>query len=221
MPRHLVVCPGQGAADAQRGRRAASLPEPSLTGVIDVKRMTWRDVAWLSEAADDPSACRTTWALNPRAPYMLPTGSFFDVVSVDQRVGLEAFDQLLRRGLLFGPIMLDHGARRMGFFMASQSWQGFADQLARGEGSAPTYRYLSHGSVVVVPGPQSVPGDRYEWFRGPTDRPSANPLGPAALATTLVASAELLTCADRYGMNHRTVPAVAPAALEAVPAHAR
>ncbi|MFD3558101.1 bifunctional DNA primase/polymerase [Streptomyces sp. NPDC058686] len=219
MPRHLVICPGQ-AADAQRGRRAASLPELSLTGVSDVKRMTWKDVAWLSEAADDPSECRTRWALSPRAPYMLPTGRFFDVVSVDQRVGIETFDQLMRRRLLCGPIILDHGARRMGFCMASQSWQGFAGQLAQGEGTAPAYRYLSHGSVVVVPGPQPVPGDRYEWFRAPTGRPSDNPLAPVALARMLVASAELLTCADRYGMNHQTVPAFAPAEFEAVSAHA-
>ncbi|MCX4536949.1 bifunctional DNA primase/polymerase [Streptomyces sp. NBC_00841] len=185
-----------------------------------MKRMTWRDFAWLSEAADDPSACLTTWASNPRAPYMLPTGRFFDVVSVDQRVGIEALDQLLRRRRPFGPIVLDHRAGRMGFILASQSWQDFAHQLARGEGAAPAHRYLSHGSVVVVPGPQPVLGDRYEWLRAPTRRPSASPLLPVALAAVLVASAEVLTCADRYGEIPRPTPALAPAALEGVWAHA-
>ncbi|MFE4720600.1 bifunctional DNA primase/polymerase, partial [Streptomyces sp. NPDC056728] len=65
--------------------------------------MTTRGVEWLSAAADDPAGCRATWADDPRAPYALAAGRFFDVVTVDQRVGMEAFDQLLRRGLPFGP----------------------------------------------------------------------------------------------------------------------
>ncbi|MGW0996445.1 bifunctional DNA primase/polymerase [Streptomyces sp. NPDC002523] len=186
------------------------------TEVSDVKRMTWRDIAWLSEAADDPSACLTTWASDPRTPYVLPTGRVFDVVSVDERVGIEAFDQLLRRGMPFGPIVMDHRARRMGFLLASKSRQEFARQLARGEGAAPAHRYLSHGCVVVVPGPRAVLGDRYEWLRAPTRRPSAGPLLPVALATTLVASAEVLTCADRFGKNPRPARALAQVGLHGV-----
>ncbi|MGW3726763.1 hypothetical protein [Streptomyces sp. F001] len=73
--------------------------------------MTRRGVEWLSAAADDPAECRATWADDPRAPYMRLAGRLFEVVTVDPRIGIETFDQLLRRGLPFGPTVLDHKAR--------------------------------------------------------------------------------------------------------------
>ncbi|MGW5249402.1 bifunctional DNA primase/polymerase [Streptomyces sp. NPDC004129] len=176
--------------------------------------MTRRGVEWLSAAADDPAACRAIWADDPRAPYMLPTGRFFDVVSVDQRIGIEAFDQLLRRGLPFGPTVLDHKAQRVGFFLGSQSQETFVHYLAREEGTPPAYRYLSCGSVVVVPGPMPMSGDRYEWLRAPTRRPIASPLRPVALATMLVASAELLARVDRYGERYPSAAALALSTIE-------
>ncbi|WP_210585905.1 bifunctional DNA primase/polymerase [Streptomyces sp. GESEQ-35] len=176
--------------------------------------MTSRGVEWLSVAADDPAACRATWTDDPRAPYMLPTGRFFDVVTVDQRIGVEAFDQLLRRGLPFGPTVLDHKARRVGFFLGSQSQETFVHYLSQEEGTPPGYRYLSRGSAVVVPGPMPMSGDRYEWLRPPTRRPMANPLRPVALATMLVASAELLARVDRYGERYASAAAPAVSASE-------
>ncbi|MFD4322496.1 bifunctional DNA primase/polymerase [Streptomyces sp. NPDC058548] len=181
-----------------------------------MKRTTWRHIAWLSEAADDPSDCLTTWAGDPRAPYPLPTGRVFDVVSVDQRVGLEALGQLLHRGMPFGPTLLDRRARRMGFLLAPRSRQHFVDRLGRAEGAVPAYRYLSHGSVVVVPGPRPLLGDRYEWLRAPARRPPAGPLLPVALAAVLVVSTEVLSCADRYGEDPRPAPDLAAAALAGV-----
>ncbi|MEU6319194.1 bifunctional DNA primase/polymerase [Streptomyces sp. NPDC047009] len=176
--------------------------------------MTRRGVEWLSAAADDPAACRATWADDPRAPYMLPTGRFFDVVSVDQRIGVEVFDQLLRRGLPFGPAVLDHKAQRVGFFLGSQSQETFVHYLTQEEGTPPACRYLSRGSVVVVPGPMPMSGDRYEWLRAPTRRPMANPLRPVALATMLVASAELLARVDRYGERYPSAEVLALSAIE-------
>ncbi|MFD7403569.1 bifunctional DNA primase/polymerase [Streptomyces sp. NPDC059866] len=176
--------------------------------------MTRRGVEWLSAAADDPAACRATWADDPRAPYMLPTGRLFDVVTVDQRIGIETFDQLLRRGLPFGPTVLDHKARRVGFFLGSKSQETFVHYLAQEEGAPPAYRYLSRDSVVVVPGPMPMSGDRYEWLRAPTRRPMANPLRPVALATMLVASAELLARVDRYGKRYPSAAALALSAFE-------
>lgn len=185
-----------------------------------MQRMTRRGVEWLSAAADEPAACRATWADDPRAPYMLPTGRFFDVVTVDQRIGIEAFDQLLRRGLPFGPTVLDHKARRVGFFLGSQSREDFAHYLAQEHGTAPAYRYLSRGSAVVVPGPMPMSGDRYEWLRAPTRRPMANPLRPVALATMLVASAELLARVDRYGERYPSAAALALTTIEGASADA-
>ncbi|MFG2310138.1 bifunctional DNA primase/polymerase [Streptomyces sp. NPDC048566] len=171
--------------------------------------MTTRGVEWLSAAADDPADCRATWEDDPRAPYALAAGRFFDVVTVEQRLGMETFDQLLHRGLPFGPVVLDYKARRVGFLLGSRSQETFVHYLAQEDGTPPTYRYLGHGSVVVVPGPMPMSGDRYQWLRAPTRRPIANPLRPVALATMLVASTELLIRVDRYGERYPSAAALA------------
>ncbi|MFJ9804635.1 hypothetical protein [Streptomyces wuyuanensis] len=67
-------------------------------------------------------------------------------------------------------------------------------------------------SAVVVPGPIPLSGDRYQWLRAPMRRPEANPLRPVALATALVASAELLARIDRFDERYPT-PYAAVAAL--------
>ncbi|MEU9337674.1 bifunctional DNA primase/polymerase [Streptomyces sp. NPDC048290] len=169
------------------------------TEVSDVQRMTWRDVEWLSEAADDPAECRATWANDPRLPYPLATGRCFDVVTVDQRLGIETFDLLGRRGLPLGPAVLDRAACRVGFLLRSLGVRDFARLLALEPGPTPPHRTLGPGSVVVVPGPMPLPGDRYAWLNAPGRRPWAHPLGPAALAATLVAAAETLARLDGYG----------------------
>lgn len=178
-----------------------------------MQRMTRRGVEWLSAAADDPVMCRAVWEDDPRTPCMLPTGRLFDVVTIEQRTGLETFDQLVRRGLPFGPVVVDHKARRVGFLLNSRSQERFVHFLARETQSPPSYRYLSLGSVVVVPGPMPLPGDRYQWLRAPVRRPEANPLRPVALATMLVAASELLARADRYGEKYPS-----PSALDVVAA---
>ncbi|MET8824482.1 bifunctional DNA primase/polymerase [Streptomyces sp. NPDC004610] len=169
----------------------------------DVHRMmTWRDVEWLSEAADDPAECRAAWANDPRLPYPLATGRCFDVVTVDQRLGIEAFDLLRRRGLPLGPTVLDRSARRVGFLLRPRGARDFTHCAAQEPGQTPPHRTLGLGSVVVVPGPMPLPGDRYAWLNAPEPRPWAHPLGPAALATTLISAAETLARLDRYGEAH-------------------
>ncbi|MFC8569082.1 bifunctional DNA primase/polymerase [Streptomyces sp. NPDC057245] len=177
-----------------------------------MQRMTRRGMEWLSAAADDPAQCRQIWADDPRMPCLLATGRFFDVVSVEQRLGLEMFDRLLRSGMPFGPSVIDRKAQRVGFFLGSQSRETFMHYLERETSSPPPYRYLGHGSAVVVPGPIPLSGDRYQWLRAPMRRPEANPLRPVALATALVASAELLARIDRFGEQYPT-PYAAVAAL--------
>ncbi|CAM5653611.1 hypothetical protein STENM36S_08639 [Streptomyces tendae] len=63
-----------------------------------------------------------------------------------------------------------------------------------------------------MPGPIPLSADRYQWLRAPTRRPEANPLRPVALATALVASAELLARIDRFDEQYPT-PYAAVAAL--------
>ncbi|MGQ4399055.1 hypothetical protein ACN6K4_002540 [Streptomyces hayashii] len=71
------------------------------------------------------------WADDPRRPCLLPTGRFFDVVSVDQRLGMEMFDRLQRAGMLFGPSVIGRKAQRVGFFLCSQSRETFRYYLRR------------------------------------------------------------------------------------------
>lgn len=174
--------------------------------------MTRRGMEWLSAAADNPVECRQVWADDPRMPALLPTGRFFDVLSVDQRLGMEMYDRLLRSGMPFGPTAIDRKAQRVGFFLSSQSRESFTHYLERETSTPPTYRYLDEGSAVVVPGPIPLFDDRYQWLRPPTRRPEANPLRPVALATALVASAELLARIDRFDEQYPT-PYAAVAAL--------
>ncbi|WP_225828229.1 bifunctional DNA primase/polymerase [Streptomyces naphthomycinicus] len=169
-----------------------------------MQRMTRRGTEWLSAAADNPVECRQVWADDPRMPTLLPTGRFFDVVSVDQRLGMEMFDRLQRSGMPFGPTVTDRKAQRVGFFLSSQSRETFMHYLGRETTTPPPYRYLDQGSAVVVPGPIPLFDDRYQWLRAPTRRPEANPLRPVALATALVASAELLARIDRFDEQYPT-----------------
>lgn len=175
-------------------------------------RMTRRGMEWLPAAADNPVECQQIWADDPRMPVLLPTGRLFDVLSVDQRLGLEMYDRLLRSGMPFGPTAVDRKAQRVGFFLNSQSREAFTHYLQRETKAPPTYRYLDEGSAVVVPGPIPLFDDRYQWLRPPTRRPEANPLRPVALATALVASAELLARIDRFDEQYPT-PYAAVAAL--------
>ncbi|WP_329401753.1 bifunctional DNA primase/polymerase [Streptomyces melanogenes] len=176
--------------------------------------MTKRGVEWLSAAAEEPSACRAVWREDPRLPYLLPTGRLFDVVVVPERVGLEVFDQLVRRQMPVGPVMTDHRAQQVGFFLNSNWRSSFADFVSGETDSPPDYKYLDHGSYVVVPGPLPLSGDRHEWLRAPARRPEANPRRPAALAVTLVAAAELVARIDHYGERYPTPASVASKVLE-------
>ncbi|WP_153484503.1 bifunctional DNA primase/polymerase [Streptomyces katsurahamanus] len=185
--------------------------------------MTKRGLAWLSAAAEDPETCRAHWADDPRCPYALPAGRLFDVVTVGQNVGMEAFDQLNRRGLPLGPVMADLKAGRVGFFLTSRSRGRFERLLARqsGERAVPSYRYLDTGSFVVSPGPMSLAGDRYQWMRAPVRRPEASPLRVVALAMMLVAAADLVERVARYGEEYPTPEAAGAEELAEAYADAR
>lgn len=165
-----------------------------------MQMMTRRGVQWISSAADDPEECREQWALDPRSPHALPAGRFFDVVAVGQRVGLETFDQLRRHGMPLGPVMADRASEQVGFFLPTWA-RGPFHRMVRQESAdgAPEYRYLGEDSVVVVPGPMPLAGDRYIWLRAPMRRPEASLPRIAALAAMFVAASSVVARADRYG----------------------
>ncbi|MBQ0865130.1 bifunctional DNA primase/polymerase [Streptomyces sp. RK75] len=173
-----------------------------------MQMMTRRGVQWISCAADDPDECREAWLVDPRRPYAFPAGRFFDVVVVGQRVGLETFDQLQRHGMPLGPVMADRASGQVGFFVPTGAREPFG-RMVRQESAdeAPEYRYLGEGSVVVVPGPMPLTGDRYIWLRAPMRRPEASPSRIAALAAMFVAASSVVARADRYGREQTAASA--------------
>ncbi|WP_078857276.1 bifunctional DNA primase/polymerase [Streptomyces sp. NBRC 109706] len=168
--------------------------------------MTRRGLGWLSEAADLPERCREVWADDPRRPYALPTGRLFDVVVLEQRIGVETFDQLERHQMPVGPVMADWATRQIGFFLFPGSRAPFDRTLASESSEPPTYRYLGTNSLAVVPGPMPLSGDRYTWLRAPAKRLDNTPTHAVTLAAMLVAAHELVIRADRYGeaLSRRT-----------------
>ncbi|RLL68889.1 hypothetical protein D7M15_20960 [Streptomyces sp. Z26] len=165
-----------------------------------MQRMTRRGIDWLAAAADEPMKCKAVWADDPRRPCVLPTGKHFDAVVLDERVGLETFDQLDRRRLPLGPVMVDHASRQVGFLLPAKSEQRFARLLPEGaDDGSPAHKYLGVGGHIVVPGPIALSGDRYEWLRAPVRHSDWSPARIAALAAMFVAAHSLLVRADQYG----------------------
>jgi len=156
---------------------------------------------WLSLASADPMQCSKDWDDQPREPQVLATGTYFDVLAIDQRTGMETFDQLRRRGMPVGAVMVDWAARRMGFFLPAVSGPQFARALGQETDNPPDYRVLSEGSYVVVPGPMALSGDRFEWLNAPVRPQHGSPLQTVALAVMFAAASQLIARADRYGQE--------------------
>lgn len=163
--------------------------------------MTRRTMDWLSLASEDPTQCRKGWADDPREPQVLATGTYFDVFAVDQRTGMETFDQLRRRNMPVGAVMVDWAARRMGFFLPPGSGPQFARALGQETNTPPDYRVLGERSYVVVPGPLALSGDRFEWLNAPVHPQQVSPLQTIALAVMFAAASQLIARADRYGQE--------------------
>ncbi|MGK5530293.1 bifunctional DNA primase/polymerase [Streptomyces sp. URMC 129] len=180
--------------DARTGRRPRRYP---------VQMVTRRGLEWLAAAADLPDRCREVWGDDPRRPYAIPTGRTFDVVALEQRVGVETFDQLERHNMPVGPVMADWSAQQIGFFLPVGSRERFGRMLVdEAKETTPEYRYLADGSLVVVPGPMPLSGDRYTWLRAPARQTEGTVSRVAALAAMLVAASELVRSADRYGETY-------------------
>lgn len=163
--------------------------------------MTRRSIEWLSLASEDPTQCHMKWLDDPRQPQLVATGSLFDVLAVDQQTGMETFDQLRRRGMPVGAVMVDRGAGRMGFFLPVESRQQFEQALSRETDAPPQYRILSEDSYVVVPGPMALTGDRFEWLSAPMHPQHGSPLQIIALAVMLAAASQLIARAEHYGQE--------------------
>lgn len=115
-------------------------------------------VEWLAAAATDPRTCKEKWDQGADA-VLLEAGRLWDVLSVPEHLGLSALD-LLRRAQLraTGPVLVNCGARRVGFFLPpdpATEWVG------------PGVRHVGRGSWVAVPPPHRSTGWRLEWLSPP------------------------------------------------------
>ncbi|WP_326596264.1 hypothetical protein [Streptomyces sp. NBC_01803] len=99
---------------------------------------------WLASAAPDPEACRWEWERHPMGVALLPAGRLWDVLILVGELGHPTFDVLSRVIDRPGPVLVDHGSARVGFFVppgTAGRWLGTGVRAA------------GRGSWIVVPHP--------------------------------------------------------------------
>ncbi|MER5400544.1 hypothetical protein [Streptomyces sp. NPDC002599] len=114
-------------------------------------------VEWLASVAPDPEACRWEWERSPRGVTLLPAGRAWDVLILPAGLGYPTLDVLTRVLDQPGPVLVDFGDARMGFFVPAGTatrWLGTGVRAA------------GHGTWIVVPYPgRSTGGVR--WLVAP------------------------------------------------------
>ena len=106
-------------------------------------------VEWLASVAPDPEACRGEWERNPRAVALLPAGRLWDVLILPGELGYPTLDVLTRVIDRLGPVLVDFGDARMGFFVppgTAARWLGTGVRTA------------GRGTWIVVPCPGRTTG---------------------------------------------------------------
>ncbi|MFD9393916.1 hypothetical protein ACFWBB_25225 [Streptomyces sp. NPDC060000] len=110
-------------------------------------------VEWLASVAPDPEACRWEWERNPLGVTLLPAGRAWDVLILPGALGYPTLDVLTRILHRPGPVLVDFGDDRMGFFVApgtAACWLGTGIRTA------------GAGTWIVVPYPgRSTRGVRW------------------------------------------------------------
>ncbi|MFE1285938.1 hypothetical protein [Streptomyces sp. NPDC058751] len=106
-------------------------------------------VEWLASVAPDPEACRWEWERGPRGVALLPAGKVWDVLILPAELGYPTLDVLTRVLDRPGPVLVDFGDARMGFFVP-------AGTAARWLGTG--VRTAGPGTWIVVPYPGRVAG---------------------------------------------------------------
>ncbi|MFG2311101.1 hypothetical protein ACGFS9_20890 [Streptomyces sp. NPDC048566] len=106
-------------------------------------------VEWLVSVAPDPGACRWEWERNPQGIALLPAGRAWDVLILPAALGYPTLDVLSRVIDRPGPVLVDFGDARMGFFVP-------AGTAARWLGTG--VRTAGAGTWIVVPYPGRVTG---------------------------------------------------------------
>ncbi|MET8166781.1 hypothetical protein ABZT34_21410 [Streptomyces sp. NPDC005329] len=110
-------------------------------------------VEWLASVAPDPESCRWEWERNPLGVALLPAGRAWDVLILPGELGYPTLDVLTRILHRPGPVLVDFGDNRMGFFVAPGT-------AARWLGTG--IRTAGAGTWIVVPYPgRSTRGVRW------------------------------------------------------------
>ncbi|MET9257146.1 hypothetical protein [Streptomyces sp. NPDC003717] len=111
-------------------------------------------VRWLASVAPDPGACVRAWERDPHGVALLPAGRAWDVLILPSRLGYPTLDVLSRVLDQPGPVLVDFGDARTGFFVppgTAGRWLGTGIRTA-GEGT---------WIVVPYPGRPSPSGIRW------------------------------------------------------------
>ncbi|MEU5309969.1 hypothetical protein [Streptomyces sp. NPDC021562] len=110
-------------------------------------------VEWLASVAPDPESCRWEWERNPLGVALLPAGRAWDVLILPGELGCRTLDVLTRVLGRPGPVLVDFGDNRVGFFVppgTAARWLGTGIRTA------------GAGTWIVVPHPgRSARGVRW------------------------------------------------------------
>ncbi|MEU6668259.1 hypothetical protein [Streptomyces sp. NPDC046727] len=101
-------------------------------------------VEWLASVAPDPEACRWEWERSPLGVALLPAGKAWDVLILPGDLGYPTLDVLTRILGRPGPVLVDFGDNRVGFFVppgTAARWLGTGVRTA------------GAGTWIVVPHP--------------------------------------------------------------------
>ncbi|MFV0133363.1 hypothetical protein ACLGIH_09020 [Streptomyces sp. HMX87] len=115
-------------------------------------------VEWLASAAPDPEACLREWELNPLGVALLPAGTAWDVLILPSRLGYPTLDVLTRVLDRPGPVLVDFGDARTGFFVppgTAARWLGTGIRTA------------GPGTWIVVPYPGRLASGGIRWLIPP------------------------------------------------------
>ncbi|WP_406472910.1 hypothetical protein [Streptomyces sp. NBC_01615] len=108
-------------------------------------------VEWLASVAPDPEACRWEWERNPLGVALLPAGKAWDVLILPGELGYPTLDVLTRVIDQLGPVLVDFGDARVGFFVPAGTavrWLG-TGVCAAGSGTWIVVPYLGRSSGGV------------------------------------------------------------------------
>lgn len=114
---------------------------------------------WLASVSPDPEACRWEWERNPLGVALLPAGRAWDVLILPGLLGYPTLDVLTRIIDQPGPVLVDFGDDRMGFFVPPGT-------AARWLGTG--VRSAGRGTWIVVPYPSTA--DRRSPLADPAGR---------------------------------------------------